>query len=709
MFRLLAQMMKNGKGSILRKRGGQRLLFFMVALMFASLPTYLFANFLWRVGITDGSWLLTSLFAVLSWNVAWGATHAVVGFFRRRSSLSGDGKKPPPAQDPGNVAIVLPVYNEEPSRVFAGLRTMFESLRKTGRSDAFDFFILSDSTKPERWIQEEFLWTRLCRDLEAFGQIHYRRRKVNTDKKAGNLLEFCEKWGSRYRYMITLDADSVMTGETVLALYDRMEAHSRIGILQTVPRIVYAESFWGRLQQFSNEFYGPIFVAGLDFWQGSEGNYWGHNAIIRLAPFMEFCALPDLPGREPFGGKILSHDFVEAALMQRGGYDVCLASDLTGSYEECPQDLIEHAKRDRRWCQGNMQHFWLLFSKGLTFASRLHLANGIMGYLSSLLWASFLILSGIFAYNRVRSDLTLMPTDGLGNLLPLPLQIHGLLVFCFTFSLLLLPKGLAWLDSILTAERSSKFGGKVRSGASVLLELFSSAAVAPIMMLYHAQFVVTTALGKGVGWSTQNRVAGDGLTLTDAFRAHFPHFVVGVVGTFFATKVNDVFLYWTLPVTGAMMASPIVSWILSKPSIGRRLRSIDIFVTPTETEDSVELSALGGYEAEFKDLGFADASESTAGALMHAVIDPYVNAIRVSLAKQQEEGSGEDSGNNRAAALLRDGLEGLSQEECEEILHDVTLLNSLHRHVWTQAPRSLHISWRVCLERYQWERPTAIA
>lgn len=360
----------------------QRFLFFVVTILFAAIPTTLFSNLLWRSGIDEGLVPITILFGILSWNIAWGATHALIGFVSRIRGRKSQLSEKSVFETPGSVAIVLPVYNEEPGRVFAGLRTMYESLQRTGAAENFDFFVLSDSTNPERWVEEEHAWAILCRDLNAFGRINYRRRSVNTDKKAGNLLEFCESWGRSYRYMVTLDADSIITGDTIQTLYRRMEGNPRLGILQTAPKIVYAESLWGRLQQFANHFYGPIFAAGLNFWQRSEGNYWGHNAIIRMAPFMEHCALPDLPGREPFGGKILSHDFVEAALMQRAGFEVRLTADLEGSYEECPQDIVEHAKRDRRWCQGNMQHFWLLFSKGLTFASRLHLANGIMGYAS---------------------------------------------------------------------------------------------------------------------------------------------------------------------------------------------------------------------------------------------------------------------------------------------------------------------------------------
>lgn len=700
--------MKSDKANSVHFFDWQRLFFFVTALLFTIFPTALFANLLWRVGIEQGLWPVTFLFLVLTWNISWGATHSLVGFFKRRKRARLPKPADPNRENPGSVAIVLPVYNEDPRRVFAGLKTMYKSLQKEEASEVFDFFILSDSTKPERWLEEEQSWATLCRDLKAFGRINYRRRSVNTDKKAGNLLEFCESWGARYRYMVTLDADSIMSGETLAALYQRMEADTRIGILQTAPKIVYSESFWGRLQQFSNHFYGPVFIAGLNFWQGGQGNYWGHNAIIRLAPFIEHCALPDLPGREPFGGKILSHDFVEAALMQRAGYEVRLADDLEGSYEECPQDMVEHAKRDRRWCQGNMQHFWLLFSRGLTFASRLHLGNGIMGYASSLLWATFLVLSGILMYNRVRSQLSFLPTAGFGDLFDLALADHASLVAAVSFSLLFLPKVLALLDAYLTKGRTKVFGGGIRCFLSVLLEVVTSALVAPIMMLYHGQFVVFTALGKGVGWTTQNRSAGDGLSLADAFRAHRGHALVGVAATLLARQVSESFLYWTLPVSGAMVLAPFVSWMVSKPSIGRWLARKRILETPVECETSEELKAVPIHEKEWTRVNWIFDETDGASGLMNAVVDPYLNAIRVTLARESISPLDKASSERMGNALLFKGAESLRPAELKLVLGDADLMSWLHREVWTIDPVKLDSAWGPLFRRYSWGQTSAI-
>lgn len=693
-----------------RKRffNGQRVSFFLVAALFAVVPTALFADLLRRAGYTEGFWPLAILFALLCANVAWGATHSLIGFLsllraRRGGDASSRSEQPGAGEDlaePGSVAIVLPVYNEDPVRVFAGLRAMYLSLQRTGQADRFDFFVLSDSNRSERWIQEEHAWAKLCRDLNAFGRINYRRRKVNTDKKAGNLLEFCESWGGRYRYMVTLDADSVLSGDTILEMYRRMERNPRIGILQTGPKIVFAESFWGRVQQFANHFYGPIFAAGLNFWQQGEGNYWGHNAMIRMGPFMEYCALPDLPGREPFGGKILSHDFVEAALMQRAGYEVVLADDLGGSFEECPQDIVEHAKRDRRWCQGNMQHVWLLFSRGLKSASRIHLANGIMGYASSLLWAMFLVLGGIFLFNRVRSRLTELPIPGWGDLYAMPLAQHAVMVTLITLSLLFLPKVLAVLHAFVSGERAAAFGGRFRCVASVIVETLVSVVTAPVMMIYHAKFVVFTAFGKGVGWSAQKRDAGEGLSLSDAVRAHGVQSLIGVLATVLAGRVSPSFLYWLLPVSGSLALAPLTSWLVSKPSIGWWLKRSRILATQEEIEPSRELEETRECERLIARSDWLFESDEETVGFMNVVVDPYLNAIRATLAESMADESEIGAAVNLGRVALGKGPQVLSEVQRRQLLSDPEALLETHRLAWMWDPKNLHPSWAPYFARY---------
>ena len=367
----------------------QAFIFFSIVLGITGVGAYLMADYLWGLGWMFSSGLLWGLFVILFAYLAFGFTHALTGFLLRRLGLPF-GKMPESsvqvdvkaAAGTSRVAIIIPVYNEPVDRVFAGIRAIYGSVMARPGSDAFDIFILSDSNQPQQWVSEEAAWFRLQRELNSQDRIFYRRRPDNLGKKSGNISDFCRTWGDHYRYMVVLDADSIMSGKTLVELLRRMEANPHVGLIQTTPGIVGGESLFGRMQQFANRLYGAVFLEGLGFWQQNGGNFWGHNAIIRVKPFVEHCDLPQLPGEKPFGGHILSHDFIEAALLRRAGWEVWLAADLDGSYEEGPQSLVDFALRDRRWCQGNLQHGMVLFARGLRGKSRVHLVNGILSYVS---------------------------------------------------------------------------------------------------------------------------------------------------------------------------------------------------------------------------------------------------------------------------------------------------------------------------------------
>ncbi len=292
---------------------------------------------------------------------------------------------------PTRVALVMVVRHEVVTRVQAGLRAIYQSLAATGSLEPYTFFLLSDSTDPAVGAAEERAVHALTEELGATGRLRYRRRAENHGRKSGNLADFCTRWGTHFDYMIVLDADSLLDGATIRELVHRMERQPRTGILQLPTRPVNGRSLFARIQQFAASAYAPLATDGIAFWLGNAAPYWGHNAIIRVAPFMKHCQLPRLPGREPLGGEILSHDFVEAALMRGAGWDVHVASDLGGSYEELPPNLVAHAARERRWCQGNLQHLRLLFAPTFALASRLTLAVGALSYLCGPLWVLFVV------------------------------------------------------------------------------------------------------------------------------------------------------------------------------------------------------------------------------------------------------------------------------------------------------------------------------
>jgi membrane glycosyltransferase len=686
----------------------RRFVFFSSIFGLTSMATWFVADLYWRGGLSGLEIVLLVLFVPLFAQVAVGFCTAIAGFYV--INRGGDGSRisvSAPAGGPyklASTAIVMPIFNEDVSRVFEGLRVVIKSVQKIEGFDNFDFFILSDSNQPNQWIREEVAWVELCKQVGGFGKIFYRKRRQSINKKAGNVADFLRRWGSNYRYMVVLDADSIMTGEALARLVTMMEAHPSAGIIQTAPRTVRGESLYSRLQAFANRIYSPIYLAGLNYWQQHEGNYWGHNAIIRVQPFMEHCSLPELPGNEPFGGRILSHDFVEAALMRKAGWAVWLAHDVEGSYEEGPPTLIESAKRDRRWCQGNIQHAWLLTARGFRPANRFHLLMGVMAYVSSPLWLLFLILSTIEMVNQVSK--TVDPADLLPDTTSLfgyPVAIpEALTLFSLTMLLLFLPKFVSVVVLLGRSEEAAGFGGRWRVSLSAILEALGSMLLAPVNMIFNTKFVIFTLLGQGVGWVAQKRSADeDGTDWREAIITHGPQTLFGIVWGVSSLILIPAYFAWLSPVLCGLVFSIPVSIFLSKGSFGRRAKELGIFVTPEETNPPEELRQLSlNLEECYRHLPPFEPLRADYG-LMQAVLDPYINAMHVALLRQRRTSAvAREWFAKLQIRLLREGPGKFTTKEKMALLLDPQSMIHLHRELWSLPSESLAEWWRLAMRQY---------
>ena len=696
------------------KRGWRVFIFFSCAVLLTGFVSMLFADLLWRTGWSTSRTVLLLLFVILFFFVAIGCVHGVFGFWLR---VFDDKRRITKLKEYQNqnidgisTAIVFPIYNENVVRVYEGLRATYESLAKTGQHERFDFFILSDSTDPDKWIEEERRWYDLILELDALGRIYYRRRLINEARKSGNVRDFLNTWGRRYRYFIVADADSVMRGETLVDLVKLMEAHPTVGLIQTVPALVNAESLFGRIQQFANRLYAPVFIAGVNYWSLDCGNYWGHNAILRTEPFMQFCDLPQLPGRKPFGGQILSHDFVEAALLLRENWEAWFAYDLEGSYEEAPQALIENAQRERRWCQGNLQHTLVLFAKGLRGVSRLHLTLGIFGYLTGPLWLAFLLT---FNWIRVVHDMTELSNITVQAFTPYLHHIsgtaHALLIFIICMVVIMLPKVLALIDLGYDEKRRRQFGGLMRATVGVVGETIFSTLHAPLLMLWHTRFVVTNLLGMGVGWGSQKRVA-DGTSWMFAVRRHWGHTLIGVVWGAVMWRVDPVMFWWFTPVLAGMSLSIPLSVFTSRRSLGARARSLGLFLTPEEIKPPAEIISLRAHLKIHELTGDTTPLRPHAG-LAEAVLDPYVNAIHVSLLREKQLnpvyaeqlsllGAGTEKVRLLGEKLLAEGPDKLTSPDRMLIMADQRVVVWLHQQAWQRPGESLASWWRAAILEY---------
>jgi membrane glycosyltransferase len=697
------------------RRGWRLFLFFSSAVLLTGFVSMLFADLLWRTGWSASRTVLLVLFIILFLLTAIGCMHGVYGFFIRTFGTNRrlTALKPFKEQkiDGTSTAIIFPIYNENSVRVLEGLRATYESLARTGQLDRFDFFILSDSTNPDRWVEEEARWSELVRDLDALGKIYYRRRLFNDARKSGNVRDFLNTWGKRYRYFICCDADSVMRGETLVDLVKLMEVHPTVGLIQTVPALVNAESLFGRIQQFANRLYAPVFIAGLNYWALDFGNYWGHNAIIRTEPFMQFCDLPSLPGRKPFGGQILSHDFVEAALMLRENWEVWLAYDLEGSYEEAPQALIENAQRERRWCQGNLQHGLVLFAKGLRGVSRMHLILGIFGYIASPLWLAFLITFDWIYFAQKMTGLSDITVDSFNPYLKnWSGTAHAFLIFMICMVVIMLPKFLSLIDLANDWPRRKLFGGLLNATAGVICETIFSTLHAPLLMLWHTRFVVTNIAGVSVGWTTQKRSA-DGTDWLYAAQRHWGHTLIGLVWGWFTWELDPGLFWWFTPLLAGMTFSIPLSVLTSRRSLGLRAKSVGLFLTPEETKPPVELVSLRSR------MKIHELTEDTSprcrvhAGLAAAVLDPYVNAIHVTLLREKnlnpvyaehfaKIGAGTDAARELGEKLLAGGPEKLNPSERMTVMADQRVMVWLHQQAWLRPEEKLAPWWRAMIREF---------
>ncbi|WP_298686161.1 glucans biosynthesis glucosyltransferase MdoH [uncultured Sphingomonas sp.] len=506
--------------------------------------------------------LMLLFFALFAW-IAFGFLNAFAGFLLLVSGRS----VPTPAAAPqalptGRTAILLPVHNEEVEPVFARLRAMARSVAAAGGSQLFEIFVLSDS-RPEREAAEHRAFRRL-RGLSPL-PIWYRRRTVNEGRKPGNIADWVRRHGGGYDYMLVLDADSLMSGAAVMRLAAAMDRHPQVALLQTIPMVIGGETLFARWQQFAARLYGPVFSAGLLWWSGAESSFWGHNAIIRVAAFAESCGLPKLSGPEPFGGHVMSHDMYEAGLLRRRGWACHMVAMQDGTYEEYPPTFVEHAARDRRWCQGNLQHLRVLDTAGLHWVSRLQLLMGASAYLTSPLWLMLLAASAIVAVHSQGEIQIIAPSGWLLGL---------------TLVLLFAPKFMALGWMLADPMRRGGFGGGWALIKSVGLDIPLGVLVAPMMMLTQTLAVIDILRGRPSGWAAQNRVS-DGIALSDAARHYRWHLIVG--GAMAAAALLGLqAAVWMAPIFAGLLAAPLLVTWTSRASLGQASARHGLFLIPEE-------------------------------------------------------------------------------------------------------------------------------
>ncbi len=503
-------------------------------------------------------------------------TVGIVNMLRTVHHDTGDGGTPM------KVALLVPVYNEVPADVFGNATAMLSQLAQTQTAHEYSLFILSDTRDEVIAEQELRAFGSLRARFGSKARIYYRRRAENTDRKVGNLADWVERWGGGYGAMLVLDADSLMSGRAIVDLSDAMARDPSAGLIQSFPQLFGAETLFGRVQQFSNTIYGAALAEGLASWADREGNYWGHNAIIRTAAFASCAGLPKLNTVRSKGALILSHDFVEAGLLRRAGWSVRFLPRVKGSYEEVPATLIDYVRRDRRWCQGNLQHLNILGSKGFHPVTRFHLFHGAMSYLLSPVWFGLLTIWALIGVgenaNVIRYFSGVNPQV---NWPEMP-TVNNFMILLFMYGMLLAPKLMGASAITQAGLKLRDLGGLGQFLLSFLTEIIVSILYAPILMVQQSIAVLRTFLGLKEKWTPQVRRGGQyGLRTLIGF-----HAVETLIGAALVAGMSaGVVTLWLMPIAVslalAVPLSALSGYKLTRSRwLSRLLGTAEVFNSP---------------------------------------------------------------------------------------------------------------------------------
>lgn len=537
--------------------------------------------------------LLFALLATTSWAAFLGLGLWLLG--RRRVPLEREAMAIPQSalrpSTTSRTALLIPAYHEDPHEVFSRVRTMhagLTALQPEGTTSDIDIFILSDSQNPEAVAEEAQTYRACIAALNPNGPtVYYRRREQNTEYKVGNIKEFCLRWGNAYDHLLVLDADSLMSAETMRRMIMLMERHPRVGLLQTCFIPIGRDTLFCRIMQFSTRLYLMPAAMGLEFWQGANANYWGHNALLRTRAFMESCGLPELPGKAPLGGRILSHDIVEAAFIARAGWEAWLLPNMPGTYEELPTNLIDFMQRDRRWCAGNLQHQHVIRADNIPFGNRMHMSLGIMAYATGPLWLGFILFALVGTVFGISHGGLQLATAGY-----LTTSESGQTLFQLTLILLFGPKLLTLALALVRPSVCRSFGGPVRLLVSAVLEQAFLMLQQPAVMLFYTTFIIRPLLGRVVKWEAQPR-SERGIGWYEAILRHRNHMALGAVLAVLASfMASNLSLIGVLPVIVGLLLSPAFTVLTSRASLGQRARRMGLFLTVDELTPASEVKAL---------------------------------------------------------------------------------------------------------------------
>jgi len=526
-------------------------------------------------------WLEACMLVAYAITLPWlsiGLWNSVIGLIldRRHGAEATTLVTPPLARARGDepvtarTAIVMALRNEDPEASLARIERVQVALDATGWGGRFDYHVLSDTDRPEIALREEAGMARWRRRADS-ARIHYRRRTENAGYKAGNIAEFVQRARDDYAFFLPLDADSVMGPASILRMVRTMQASPEVGMLQSLITGLPSRTFFVRGFQFGLRHVMRSFTLGSAWWQADCGPNWGHNVLIRTAPFADHCMLPKLPGRGPLSGWILSHDMLEAALMRRAGYEVRVIAEESDSHEENPPSLVDFIRREIRWCNGNLQYLRLMAPGtgmgGLAPVSRLQLALAVQAYVAAPAWMAFILLG---------AALTVAPAQYAS----VPL-VMGLGFFAMLMTLNLVPKLMGLAQVLASRGRAAGYGGRGRVVAGGVAEIVLSMLISPAVALAMTVFILGLPFGRRVGWEAQQRTRAR-LYWGEAARWLWPQTAVGLGLTAWLAATMPAVLPFAAPILLALVFAIPIAVVTTLPALGAWSRAVGLFDIPED-------------------------------------------------------------------------------------------------------------------------------
>lgn len=486
------------------------------------------------------------------------------------------------------IAVIVPVYHEDIRRVSAAIAAMVEDLEMHAERKHFDFLILSDSRKIDVVSQEMFAAEKL-KDMYPETNFIYRHRIYNGEAKLGNISDFIKRFSPNYKFMMMLDADSIVPGKSMIDMARIMEGSERIGIVQANLSMVMRNTLYARISKFISSFSLTIGFFGQYYFYMGKSYYYGHNAMIRTAAFAEHCALPILKKKGPWSaGRPLSHDYVEAALLDGAGYEIWSLPQIP-SFEELPTNFIDDFQRENRWMYGSMTYLRVFLLDRLDFLYKTRLFTSAINYFNPLFGWLFLIMGLyglVYIFDHPMKSYYLMKKFE-------PILLFSLFFLVFS----IFAKGGVSVLYFYKKKELYLYGGISKIIISYFAYVIYNMLVAPMYMCQLSKMLLFWVSGRKIQWGEQNR-EDRGLTWGEAISQVGWMSVIGVFITYIV--IYNVFshdtlavqkilhiskfslMFWYFPLLGGLLIAPIIVRLTSQENSA--IKSMSWFKSPQEVE-----------------------------------------------------------------------------------------------------------------------------